>query len=661
MPETRLLMSVLLACCLVACGGSGGDSSAILDPGGTTQPEPDPTGLWITSNAGGGLLAYQEKLSTISSERSFAVADAAPSAEGSVGGFSATYTLEAGIDEYDIVKYSGSLLATAPSRSACCFIMESSPLTDGADVMPPEPGSEEAVIQLFSTDPNAGDALSQGSISLPEGLTAEGMYLSEDVLHVLLTTSWWGTFGPRHIEPGVWAAQRVIFETYDVASPAEPNLMHRLEVEGGLVSSRRLGDQVIIASRHMPQIEGLIPYPSTEEEASQNERLLADATEEDILPGIHLNGERLNPLSLDDCYRQDPEHPLATSMPGDPVITTLLSVSSATGEVSTATCVMESIDGMSLGAQYLALSFVRWDSASDETLIHLLDLDELRYLGSESVSGALYSGGNADFRINEFDGVLRLVTTRWTGDEEDAFEHVLYLLRPESDAPELARVATLGDSPEHRIGKRNEDLYGVRFKGPRAYLVTFERIDPLYVLDLSDPENPEIVGELEVPGFSDLLHEVSSDLLLGLGSSADRLPKLELFDISDVSAPISRSLIELGIGWDWAYSPAQYNRYAFTYLVGEEIDRLTVPYSAQRSGEDTFEQVDRIALFEIHNKNDASRSRIAAAGEVPLRPGSVGDDTRTIIDTDALYVIAQADLLGGFWSNPEALRVIATD
>ena len=47
---------------------------------------------------------------------------------------------------------------------------------------------------------------------------------------------------------------------------------------------------------------------------------------------------------------------------------------------------MESIDGMSLGAQYLALSFVRWDSASDETLIHLLDLDELRYLGSESVS-----------------------------------------------------------------------------------------------------------------------------------------------------------------------------------------------------------------------------------------------------------------------------------
>ena len=69
-----------------------------------------------------------------------------------------------------------------------------------------------------------------------------------------------GTFGPRHIEPGVWAAQQVIFETYDVASPAEPNLMHRLEVEGGLVSSRRLGDQVIIASRHMPQIDGLIPY-----------------------------------------------------------------------------------------------------------------------------------------------------------------------------------------------------------------------------------------------------------------------------------------------------------------------------------------------------------------------------------------------------------------
>ena len=44
--------------------------------------------------------------------------------------------------------------------------------------------------------------------------------------------------------------------------------------------------------------------------------------------------------------------------------------------------------------------------------------------------------------------------------------------------------------------------------GDRAYMVTFERIDPLYVIDLSVATAPTIVGELE-SSFSDLLHEVS--------------------------------------------------------------------------------------------------------------------------------------------------------
>ena len=92
---------------------------------------------------------------------------------------------------------------------------------------------------------------------------------------------------------------------------------------------------------------------------------------------------------------------------------------------------------------------------------------------------------------------------------------------------------------------------------------------------------------------------------MGLGSSENRLPKLELFDISDTAAPVSRSLIEIGTGYERAYSPAQYNRYAFTYLAGEESDRLTVPYSAAGSKADRYEQVDRIALFEIKDKKNA--------------------------------------------------------
>lgn len=652
---SKVLSIVTAALILQGCGGgSDGSATEPSNPGATSPTAPDPSGLWVKSDNGEGLAAYKMRLSTVSTERMSVAFDAAPTPENSGSTYSTTYTVEESVDEHDIVKYNGSLLAVAPSRTACCFILEDTANEDFADIMPPEPGN--ASIKLFITDPDAGSADYQAAIALPEDLTAEGLYLDGDRLHSLLSSSWWGVFGSRHIEPGYWEDQQVVLNTHDVSSPGEPALTSSIEIEGGLVSSRRNGDNIYVVSRHTPALEGLIPYPANEEEALNNENVLATVSGEDILPQILVDGERFSDLSLDDCYRQDPEHPLAAVISGDPVITTMLKVSSSTGDIAQAACAMESIDGISLGERYIALTLVRWDNSSDETLIHMLTVDELEYAGSESVSGALYTGGNADFRINEFEDVLRLVTTRWTDDPEDSLQHVLYTLAPSEEGTELEVLGTLGDTEESRIGKVNEDLYGVRFKGPRAYLVTFERVDPLYVVDLADPKAPRMLGELEVTGFSDLLHEVSADLLLGLGSSENLLPKLELFDISDVSAPVSRSLIELAPGWDWAYSPAQYNRYALTYLVGEAVDRLTVPYSAQRQTEGEYEQIDRIALFEISGKSDAKSAQISPVGEVTLQPGNVSGDTRVILDGAALYVIAYTDMLAGFWSNPEALQ-----
>jgi len=654
----RLQRAALVAVCLLlsSCGG-GSSSGAPPSPVVTTPPADRPSGLWVNSSSGEGISAYKKKLTTlVNTERAVAFADSAPAQEGAGSGYSTTYTLESNTDEYDIVKYDGSTLAIAPSRSGCCFILEDALLPAEDDAISPERPPADAEIRLFRTDPGAGGGTFLARIALEEGYRAEGMYLSDDTLQVLLSTAWWGAFGSRHIEPGYWEASEVKLETYDLTDPSQPALRDQWSVEGALVSSRRRADYIYLISRHTPVIEGLVPYPHTEDEIANNKAVLAEVTDQDILPAISLNGEAISPLNLDDCYRQDPEHPLATERPADPMITTLLTLSASSGEVIEAACVMESVDGVYVGESFIALSFVEWHTNADATLIHLLDRDDWSYLGSESVGGALYSGGNADFRISEFEGALRLITTRWTGDVEDQFRHVLYILEPDATAPELSLLSSLGGNNDVRLGKINEDLYGVRFMGPKAYLVTFERIDPLYIIDLADPTAPKILGELEVPGFSDLLHEVSDELLLGLGSSETRLPKLELFDISDTSAPVSRSLMEIGTGYEWAYSPAQYNRYAFTYLAGEESDRLTVPYSASGKTDDGYKQVDRIALFEIRGKTDAQRASIAPVGEVTLRPGSVSDDTRVIIDSDALYVVAQSELMSGFWSNPEALQ-----
>ena len=655
----RVLLSSTMFLMVVGCGGGGGSSSpqtpVVVDP-----PEPDPTGLWVRSDDDGeGLVSYAAKLTQIGATRSAtggAVAEAAPAADASSGGFSSTYTLEASVDEYDIVKYNGSTLAIAPTRSGCCFIAE--PVAAEA-ALPPPGESPLPRIELFLTDPTSGTASLQSVIDLDEGVNAEGMYLSETGLQVLLSTAWWGVYGDRFTTPDGWLDEQVSLKSFDLTDPENPSLTSELSIEGALVTSRRTGDEIHIISRHAPNIEGLVTYPQTEEEVVNNEAILAEASDEDVLPEIRINGELVSPLTLDGCYRLDPEHPLAVPAPGDSTITTMLTVSESSGEILRSACTSEPVTGVYMGETYVALTHVRWDLEEGGTMVHLLDRDSFDYMGSEKVEGDLYSGGNADFRISESSGAVRLVTTQWTGDPEDSFRHRLYVVRPEASAPELEVLGLLGDDPEARIGKPNEDLYGVRFMGDRAYMVTFERIDPLYVIDLSVPSAPAIVGELEVPGFSDLLHEVSDDLLLGLGSSERRFPKLELYNVSDVSRPISQGLIELGADLDWGYSPAQYNRYAFTYLAGDTVDRLTVPYAAG-GVEDGIccIQVDRVALFEITDKASPAQAAISAVGEVTLTPGSVDGDTRVVLDSDALYVISRTDLLGGFWSNPEAVSSI---
>ena len=500
--RTLLLILVVLAP-LASCGGGGGGSSSTPPPVVVAPPPPpDPTGLWVNSETdgateGAGLADYTAKLTRIGMTRSATggpVFEAAPVADTSAGGsgFSTTYTLEADVDEYDIVKYNGSTLAVAPSRSGCCFVVEPRIASDA--LPPPQEGQGESEIALYQTDPGSGSATAAGIIALQEGQTAEGMYLSESRLQVLLSTAWWGAFGEQFTTSDGWLDEQVSLLNYDLTDVENPVLTNTMTVEGALIASRRAGDEIFVVSRHAPNIEGLVSYPQTEEEVANNEALLAETSESDILPEVRIDGEIIEPLTLDSCYRVDPEHPLAEPVPSDSTLTTFLAISAETGEVLRAACTFEPVSGIYMGSSFIALTHVRWDLEQRGTLVHLMARDSFDYLGSELIDGDLYSGGNADFRISESGGVFRLVTTEWTGDPEDAFTHRLFTLSPSDTAPELDVLGVLGDDPQARIGKPNEDLYGVRFMGNRAYMVTFERIDPLYVIDLSDPSQPSIVG-----------------------------------------------------------------------------------------------------------------------------------------------------------------------
>lgn len=130
---------------------------------------------------------------------------------------------------------------------------------------------------------------------------------------------------------------------------------------------------------------------------------------------------------------------------------------------------------------------------------------------------------NDSFSIDEYDGYLRIVTTQ--GDSNG-----VYVL--DMDLEETGKIEKLA---------KDERVYSARLMGDTGYFVTFRETDPLFSVDLSDPENPEVIGSLKIPGFSDYLHPYGDGKLLGIGMNVDEETmitdgvKLSMFDISDPS------------------------------------------------------------------------------------------------------------------------------
>ncbi len=130
---------------------------------------------------------------------------------------------------------------------------------------------------------------------------------------------------------------------------------------------------------------------------------------------------------------------------------------------------------------------------------------------------------NDSFSIDDYNGYLRLVTTV---DRTNA----VYVL--DEKLEETGKIENLA---------KDERIYSARFMGDIGYFVTYRETDPLFSVDLSDPANPKIIGELKIPGFSEYLHPYGDGLLLGIGmeddgnDEKDRRVKLSMFDISDPS------------------------------------------------------------------------------------------------------------------------------
>ncbi len=180
------------------------------------------------------------------------------------------------------------------------------------------------------------------------------------------------------------------------------------------------------------------------------------------------------------------------------------------------------------------------------------------------------------FSMGEYDGYFRIATT--TGHVSrsglgTAKNHLFVL------DMKLRRTGSIRNiAPGERI-------YSARFMGNRAYLVTFDKVDPFFVMDLTDPYNPFILGELKIPGYSDYLHPYDENHVIGLGKDtvlADsgsfswyQGVKLSLFDVTDVNNP--QEISKYIIGDRGTYSPAQNDPHAFLFSLSKNL--LVIPIS----------------------------------------------------------------------------------
>lgn len=669
--KKSIYVLALISSLLVSCGGGGSTSTIHSNP--STDPEPDPSGLLIPIADDNELLASVRAGFDSVTARNRAQALSAPMAseqDSSIDSFTTTYTLEATVDEHDAVKYDGNYLFIAPSRGmGCCFVIDDiafapeADTAEPADIIPIQP-QEQHAIRIVATNPENASATEVSSIELSDSYTVEGLYAHGNQLAAISASGWWGVFGDEFGRVSSWQGQTTAFNVYDMSDAAAPKPQMQIEFQGGFVSSRKKGDNIFLVARHTPHIDGFDYYPEGAA-LEQNEILLNELTVTDILPTISVDGVESPLIEAKDCLITDQEHKLSTQQSGYPTLTLIIAVNLADQTVANTACYLEPTDGIYVSENAIYLAQVDYNDSKSRTLVHSYALSEdLTYLGSGAAEGSLFLSGNNDFRINEHKGYLRLMTTEYSQNAEDWVDHKLTVLKLNNQKLELEAVATLPNNERSQpIGKPNEDLYGVRFLGDKLYLVTFERIDPLYVVDLSEPSDPFIAGELMVPGFSDFLHPINDQLLLGLGEDENRLVKLELFNVGDMNAPFSLGTVVLGKEDDtidldslnWSHSEARYNRHAFTYqAISDSQARFLVPATLSFYDEAMgYRDEDRLYLFEVNNQDIAASASINQVGYIAAeRDQWFAGRHRGVIHNDSVYFINGTSVWSTLWSNP---------
>ncbi|MGE3182008.1 MAG: beta-propeller domain-containing protein [Phycisphaerae bacterium] len=549
--------------------------------------------------------------------------------------FTSTNLQEAGVDESDVLKSDGRHLFVARNKSL--FILDSKASN----------GTDNDLRQIARLD---------------LGRPIDSIYLrGETILALAQDYGYGGGFGRPEIliYPPYYTSSSLTVFQIDVSDPANPEVLEESEFDGALVSSRLLNNRLILILNIVPDVP-----------AATNPIALANLQLDAIMPKVRMAGSARNIAEWDEWLR--PENPDGYNMTA---VVTL--DADDVQNIVRSVAVMANAGTIYSSADALYISDTDYDaqnSYKETTEIHKFAYGSdgaATYVASGAVRGRPLN----QYSLGEFDGALRIATHiqdlqfftdgNVTGidvaapapadtpvgssraqnrDATTGPSNSVYVLR--ESAGKLTTVGAIeGIAPGERI-------YSARFMQDRGFLVTFEQVDPLFVLDLADDENPSVVGELKIPGFSDYLHLVGDDRLIGVGRATEVAPwggiitagmQISLFDVSDPENPTA--IQQMAIGGSGSQSDVSYNPKAFTLFQRDGAMIMALPAVIWRndSSAGDFAAADEfsgVLTFDVDlDEGFSERGRISAVADSVYH---YVDWRRAAVISDQIFAISTA-------------------
>jgi inhibitor of cysteine peptidase len=374
--------------------------------------------------------------------------------------------------------------------------------------------------------------------------TIEGLFVNGDRLVVLEGN------GPAY---GIWREYsssysyevKARLKVYDVSDREAPVLQRDLSIDGHYVSSRMIGNYVYLIASGSAWI----------------------GEDNVTLPRIYGNNGAIEIQPAEIWHSETPDNGYG--------FTTIMSVNIANDDEDPVheTLLLGIASTIYVSPSNIYVTFPDWSSGSGKTSIHRIHIDEghIEYHATGEVPGSLLN----QFSMDEQGEYFRVATTAWNASTFGAQQiNNVYILDQKLDI--YGRLENLAPG---------EQIYSARFMGNRCYLVTFEVIDPLFVIDLASPGNPRVLGELKIPGYSGYLHPYDENHLIGIGM-LDSTVKIALFDVTDTGNPeeISTYLVNDNDShsmrdWIWSSTPVLYEHKAF--LFDRDRGLLVLPVSIE--------------------------------------------------------------------------------